>query len=85
MGMSYRRAWLLVDETAKAFGAPVVTALPGGAKGGRASLTELGASIVKLYREIERKAAQSATAEMAALYALIHGRADETGLARDRS
>lgn len=76
MGMSYRRAWLLVDDTAKAFGAPVVAAVPGGAQGGGARLTELGAAVVKLYREIEIKAAQSTTAELAALHALMRGGAD---------
>lgn len=71
MGMSYRRAWLLVEDTAKAFGAPVVVAATGGADGGHARLTELGAAIVALYREIERKAGEAASGEMAALQALM--------------
>jgi molybdate transport system regulatory protein len=78
MGMSYRRAWLLVDETAKAFGAPVVLAAPGGAQGGRAVLTELGTAILKLYREIETKAQQSTAADLAALHALVQVRAGES-------
>jgi molybdate transport system regulatory protein len=70
MDMSYRRAWLLVEETAQAFGAPVVEAHPGGARGGRATLTELGAAVVRLYREIEAKSTEAVAAELAALRAL---------------
>ena len=32
--MSYRRAWLLVDDMNRCFGSPVVTTQPGGAHGG---------------------------------------------------
>src|SRR5215472_17262887 len=60
MGMSYRRAWLLVQELQKIMGAPVVTAATGGKKGGGASLTKLGADVLKHYRAIERRAQRSA-------------------------
>lgn len=62
-GMSYRRAWLLVDEVNRMFAQPLVAARGGGAGGGGAQLTELGANVVSLYREAERKAAASATVE----------------------
>lgn len=71
MGMSYRRAWLLVEETANAFGGAVVSARPGGVAGGHAELTELGRAVVALYRAIETKAADAVSAEMAALQALV--------------
>jgi molybdate transport system regulatory protein len=74
MGMSYRRAWMLVDATSREFGAPVVDAAPGGARGGNATLTELGATILKLYRSIEAKAAQAASPELAALHTLASGK-----------
>ena len=44
--MSYRRAWLLVDQLNQSFAAPLVAAHHGGAKGGGASLTEEGRRIV---------------------------------------
>ena len=48
--MSYRKAWLLVEEMNRMFASPLVAARPGGAKGGGASLTEAGESVVSLYR-----------------------------------
>src|ERR1700675_3820704 len=42
MGMSYRRAWLLVDALNTMFGKPLVVAAPGGAHGGGAQVTKLG-------------------------------------------
>lgn len=62
LGMSYRRAWGLVDEMNGTFGAPVVTASVGGHQGGGATLTPLGEDLVRGYRAIER-AAQDAAAE----------------------
>ncbi len=70
MGMSYRRAWMLVDTTSRDFGAPVVAAAAGGAQGGKAGLTELGESVLALYRQIEAKAAAAAAVELAQLAAV---------------
>jgi len=42
MGMSYAHAWKLVQETGATFGAPLVDASAGGAKGGGTKLTALG-------------------------------------------
>ena len=63
-GMSYRRAWLLVDELNHMFTAPVVEARGGGRNGGGAVLTEQGETIVSLYREAERKMSRSASREI---------------------
>jgi molybdate transport system regulatory protein len=62
--MSYRRAWLLVDELNKLFAEPVVAAHHGGTKGGGAALTESGRRIVVLYREAEAKMRAAAEAEI---------------------
>ena len=70
-GMSYRRAWLLVDELNRMFSAPVVTARGGGRNGGGAALTEMGVSVVALYRAAEAKILASAGAEIAALAAAL--------------
>jgi molybdate transport system regulatory protein len=53
LGMSYRRAWLLVDDMNGCFRDPVITAQPGGARGGGATLTAFGQSLVDSYRAIE--------------------------------
>ena len=63
-GMSYRRAWLLVDELNHMFTSPVVEARGGGRNGGGAVLTELGETVVALYREAERKMSRSASREI---------------------
>ena len=66
MNMSYKRAWTLIDATAKAFGAPMVVASPGGASGGQAKLTDLGLQLVHLYKSIENKSTEASAAELAA-------------------
>ena len=62
IGMSYRRAWLLVDQMNQYFTEPVVVAATGGAQGGGTALTPIGLEVIALYRSIEQQAqAQSAT------------------------
>ncbi len=65
LAMSYRRAWLLVDTMNGCFKSPLVETLTGGAKGGGAHVTMLGHDVVKRYREMEKKAGESVTTEMA--------------------
>ena len=65
--MSYRRAWLLVDELNQLFSAPLVAAYHGGAKGGGAALTDQGRRIVALYRDAEAKMRAAAQGEIAAI------------------
>lgn len=60
LGMSYRRAWLLVEAMNTGFGRPVVEAQTGGRAGGGARLSALGADIVARYRAIERAAGEAA-------------------------
>jgi molybdate transport system regulatory protein len=61
MGMSYRRAWLLVDALNRCFREPLVTSHAGGAHGGGAALTPCGCAVVRHYRAVEA-AAQAAGA-----------------------
>jgi molybdate transport system regulatory protein len=56
LDMSYRRAWLLVDDLNHCFREPVVTAQPGGAQGGGAALTPFGEALISKYRLIEAQA-----------------------------
>jgi molybdate transport system substrate-binding protein len=55
MGMSYRRAWLLVQGMNEAAGEPLVTAATGGSHGGGARLTPLGRQAVTVFRELQEK------------------------------
>jgi molybdate transport system regulatory protein len=62
IGMSYRRAWLLVDQMNQYFTEPVVVAATGGAQGGGTALTSMGLEVITLYRSIELQAqTQAAT------------------------
>jgi molybdate transport system regulatory protein len=74
MGMSYRRAWLLVDETNRIFRRPLVDKQTGGSGGGGAQLTEFGRQVISRYRAIERAAAAAAAADIAMLEASLPDR-----------
>ena len=67
MGMSYKRAWVLLDSINQAFTAPVVTAMPGGPGGGGAVLTPFGAEVLERYRRIHERAAAVAADDVEAL------------------
>lgn len=67
MGMSYRRAWLLIDGLNSVFVAPLVVKQTGGSGGGGAVLTDLGREIVARYRRIESRATAQSAADMQAL------------------
>ena len=69
MGMSYRRAWLLVDALNRMFGEPVIETKHGGTAGGGAELTPLGHRVVQHYRAIEAKAHAAGADDLAALAA----------------
>ena len=65
LGMSYRRAWLLVADLNRLFDAPVVETVAGGAHGGGAKLTEIGQRLVAAYRALERDTREMAEAKLA--------------------
>jgi molybdate transport system regulatory protein len=67
MGMSYKRAWLLLDSMNETFTEPVMTAAPGGAGGGGATLTAFGAEVLERYRRIEDRAIAVADDDIAVL------------------
>ena len=54
LGMSYRRAWLLVESLNQSFREPVTVATTGGKDGGGMLVTEFGDALIKSYRELER-------------------------------
>jgi molybdate transport system substrate-binding protein len=60
VGMSYRRAWLLVRAANEAAGRPLVETATGGTGGGGARLTEPGRRAVALYRELQARLREAA-------------------------
>ena len=68
MGMSYRRAWQLVEAINKSFREPVVVTATGGKRGGGASVTDFGRALVAQFHAMEDKAS-SAIADDLAHYA----------------
>jgi len=71
MGMSYKRAWQLVETLNAIFTAPLVESTRGGQSGGGARLTPDGAAVLALYRRIEAKADAAAAAEIADLRQML--------------
>jgi molybdate transport system regulatory protein len=71
LGMSYRRAWLLIDDMNQCFRDAVVNARPGGSQGGGAVLTEFGADLVRDYRAIETAASVAAKKRLRGLEAAL--------------
>ena len=65
LGMSYRRAWLLVDTMNQCFKSPLVETLTGGQKGGGAQITELGQEVLRRYLHMEAKASASVQKDLA--------------------
>lgn len=53
IGMSYRRAWLLIDSMNNDFDTAVTSATAGGAGGGGAHVTPFGRELIQAYRELE--------------------------------
>ena len=64
MGMSYRRAWQLVEAINKSFNSPVVITAVGGKRGGGAAVTAFGREIVARYRAMEDKASAAITRDL---------------------
>lgn len=64
MGMSYRRAWQLVEALNRDFRQPVVTTAIGGTRGGGAQVTPFGRRVVAAFRAMEGKASAAIAADL---------------------
>ena len=67
MGMSYKRAWLLVESMNACFKNPLVETSRGGHARGGAVLTPDGEKVLTCYRRMEALTAQAIEDEMAQL------------------
>ena len=73
MGMSYRRAWQLVETMNAMFADPVVQSTRGGAAGGGAVLTQAGRAVLDEYRALEEAARGAGAAHVARLQSMLRG------------
>jgi len=71
IGMSYRRAWMLVDQINATLRQPAVASAKGGERGGGSRLTAVGEDLIARYRRIEACAAEACADDMAALLELV--------------
>ena len=85
MGMSYRKAWLLIHEVQETFNGAIVTSAVGGASGGGTKLTELGSTLLKTYRRIENRAARAAEPELEVLEGLVRANARPRRIGRRKT
>ncbi|MEO8153256.1 MAG: winged helix-turn-helix domain-containing protein [Rhizobacter sp.] len=71
LDMSYRRAWMLLDELNRALRQPAVDSAKGGQNGGGSELTDVGRQLIDTYRRIESTAASACAADIKRLLGLI--------------
>jgi molybdate transport system regulatory protein len=71
MGMSYKRAWTLIETLNRNFSRPLVETSKGGSERGGAVLTEAGEAALALYRQMEARAVAEGVEDVAALKAML--------------
>jgi molybdate transport system regulatory protein len=67
LGMSYRRAWLMVENINDALSKPAVASLQGGSHGGDTVLTDVGEQVIQIYHSVEGRTLTSAHQELRAI------------------
>lgn len=70
MGMSYKRAWTLVETLNGMFAAPLVESSRGGPRGGGAVLTATGQAVLAAYTAAKTAAVDAAAPHLAELDAM---------------
>ena len=78
MQMSYKRAWMLVEEMNAAFVEPLIASARGGPGGGGAHLTPTGTLVLHHFRALEAAARTAAAPHVAALNALHRDMSGQT-------
>src|SRR5258708_27642063 len=78
IGMSYRRARMLIDSFKGAFREPVTRAVRGGPGGGGVVLTQFGEELVDCYRNLEREFGTIAARRLQTISASVALRARPT-------
>lgn len=85
LGMSYRRAWVLLDETNRCLTRPAVETATGGSRGGGTRLTATGLALIREYRALEAEAMAAAVRRLRPLLASGSGTATATALKRGKA
>lgn len=70
MGLSYKKAWVMIDELNTLGSSPYVITQKGGSKGGGAVVTETAKNVMEAYKRLNDKLL-AALAEEPALLSLI--------------
>lgn len=73
LGMSYRRAWMLLEELNASLRTAAVETAAGGRSGGGSVLTASGRELLELYRRIERTAEAASAPDLDLLRRLVGG------------
>ncbi|MEQ5835052.1 winged helix-turn-helix domain-containing protein [Marinobacter sp. NFXS9] len=76
MGLSYKKAWQLINTMNEHFAEPVITTVSGGSQRGGAELTDFGRQVLAQYRALQAKLANEATVETEALLGMLAPDAD---------
>jgi molybdate transport system regulatory protein len=71
LGMSHRRAWLLVDTMNRCFREPVVASATGGAGGGGARVTEFGRRVLDRFHAMRESVERALDPELARFCELL--------------
>ena len=71
LGMSYRRAWLLVDSINRCFMRPLIETATGGSHGGGARVTDMGLDVLKRYRQLQEEVQQLSDIHFPAFKSLL--------------
>jgi molybdate transport system regulatory protein len=75
LGMSYRRAWLLVNSLKEGFSEAVTVSATGGRGGGGASVTPFGLTLIKQFRLLEREIARLSAQRLTMFVPLVNTKA----------
>ena len=81
LGMSYRRAWQLVDVMNRCWSSPLVSTVSGGGKNRGAVVTETGRAVLSTYRQMESDIAQVANGKIGSM---LQANLRETPLAPEK-
>ncbi|MGB6309415.1 MAG: hypothetical protein WBF89_16640 [Steroidobacteraceae bacterium] len=71
IGLSYRRAWLLVKDLNNTFAKPITISMVGGRSGGGAYVTPLGKMLISAYEQVDRYYREHASAHLAELVSML--------------
>ena len=84
LSMSYRRAWLLIDDLNRAFAEPVVATFPGRSQGPGAMLTPFGERLIELFHAIEKVTAEAGSSPIREIVSASNKRYAPGALTRAR-